>query len=208
MLLESWPLIVSSVASLINMRMDQIMLGAMTNDSVVGNYSAAVRISEVWFIIPSILGASIYPAIIAAKQNSETIYRKRVRQISYYMALAILPTALVISLGSNLIANLLYGRQYASAGGYLAILIWSGVPYLVFFVFNQMYYIENLLRISFYVSISYGHVQYITEPHPDTCLRRNRCSNCHTRDRFGIERDIADDTQSKDGNLLGSVGYA
>ena len=153
MLLESWPLIVSSVASLINMRMDQIMLGAMTNDSVVGNYSAAVRISEVWFIIPSILGASIYPAIIAAKQNSETIYRKRVRQISYYMALAILPTALVISLGSNLIANLLYGRQYASAGGYLAILIWSGVPYLVFFVFNQMYYIENLLRISFYVSI-------------------------------------------------------
>ena len=153
MLVESWPLILSSVASLINMRMDQIMLGAMTSNSVVGNYSAAVRISEVWFIIPGILGASIFPTIIAAKQNSEAIYRKRILQVSYYMALAILPTALVISLEAHVIANFLYGKQYASAGGYLAILIWSGVPYLVFFVFNQMYYIENLLRISLYTAL-------------------------------------------------------
>ncbi len=152
LLMESWPLILVSFASFINMRMDQVMLGAMTNDLVVGNYSAAVRISEVWLMIPGILGASIFPAIIAAKEKSEVMYRKRILQISSYMAMVVLLVALVISTGANQITYLLYGKQYASAGGYLAILIWSGVPYLIFFAFNQMYYIEKLVRISFYVA--------------------------------------------------------
>jgi O-antigen/teichoic acid export membrane protein len=153
LLMESWPLILVSFASLINMRMDQVMLGAMTNDSVVGNYSAAVRISEVWLVIPGILGASIFPAIIAAKEKSEAIYRKRILQISSYMAMVVLLVALVISTGASQITHLLYGKQYSPAGEYLAILIWSGVPYLIFFAFNQMYYIEKLVRISFYVAV-------------------------------------------------------
>jgi PST family polysaccharide transporter len=132
--------------------MDQVMLGAMTNDLVVGNYSAAVRISEVWLVIPGILGASVCPAIIAAKEKNEAIYRKRIRQISCYMAPAVLLAALVISTEANQITYLLYGKQYVSAGGYLAIHIWSEVPYLIFFVVNQMYYIEKLVRISFYVA--------------------------------------------------------
>ena len=153
LLMESWPMILAPAASMINMRMDQVMLGAMTNDAVVGNYSAAVRISEVWLMIPGILGASIYPAIIAAKNIDETIYRGRILKTTWYMALATLPTAILISVGANEITYLLYGASYGAAGGYLAILIWSGTPYLVFFVFNQMYYIEKLIRLSFYVAI-------------------------------------------------------
>lgn len=153
LLLESWPLILSAFASMINMRAGQVILGSMTHYSVVGNYSAAVRISEVWLVIPGILGASIFPAIIAAKAKSEATYRKRIRQVSYYMALIVLPVALFISIEANQITSLLYGKQYASAGEYLAILIWSGAPYLIFFVFNQMYYIENLLRLTFYIAV-------------------------------------------------------
>lgn len=153
LLMESWPLILVSVASMINMRMDQVMLGAMTNDAVVGNYSAAVRISEVWLMIPGILGASIYPSIIAAKESSEALYRGRILRTSYYMARFVLPAAFLISIASSQITYLLYGKAYEAAGGHLAILIWSGVPYLIFFVFNQMYYIERLVRISFYVAV-------------------------------------------------------
>jgi len=150
---ESWPLVLVSVASMINMRMDQVMLGAMTNDGVVGNYSAAVRVSEIWLMIPAIVGASIFPSIIAAKESDEALYRRRILKISSYMALAVLPAAFVISVASNLITHLLYGKAYEAAGQYLAILIWSGVPYLIFFVFNQMYYIERLVNLSFYVAV-------------------------------------------------------
>jgi len=153
LLRESWPLILVSMASMINMRMDQIMLGAMTNDSVVGNYSAAVRLSEVWLVVPSVIGSSIYPSIIAAKESSEALYRSRILKASCYMAWIVLPVALIVSIISNQVTGFLYGNDYVAAGGYLAILIWSGVPYLIFFVFNQMYYIERLVRISFYVAV-------------------------------------------------------
>ena len=153
LLMESWPMILASAASMINMRMDQVMLGAMTNDVVVGNYSAAVRISEVWLMIPGILGASIYPSIIAAKNIDETLYRNRILKTTGYMALVVLPSAILVSVVANLITHLLYGKSYDAAGGYLAILIWSGTPYLIFFIFNQMYYIEKLITLSFYVAV-------------------------------------------------------
>lgn len=153
LLVESWPLILGAVASMINMRVSQILLGTMTNDSLVGNYSAAVRISEIWLVIPGILGSSIFPALISAKRRNEAVYRKRILQSSYYMAVVVLPVALIVSLWADPIAHLLYGSRYVTAGSYLAVLIWSGVPYLVFFVFGQMFYIERLLRMSLYVAI-------------------------------------------------------
>ena len=153
LLAESWPMILGAIASMINMRVDQVMLGTMLDDSLVGNYSAAVRISEIWLVVPGILGASIFPALIAAKEKNEVIYRKRILKTTYFMALVILPVALVVSIFANQIAHLLYGAQYTDTGLYLAILIWSGVPYLVLFVFSQMYYIERLLKMSFYVAV-------------------------------------------------------
>lgn len=153
LLMESWPLILGSMASMINMRMDQVMLGSMVNNTVVGNYSAAVRLAEVWLIVPGIIGSSIYPAIIAAKEKSEELYRRRILQTTKLMAAGVLPVAVIISLLSNHIVHLVYGQQFASAGNYLAIYIWTGVPYLVFFVLNQMFYIEGLLKVGFLVSV-------------------------------------------------------
>jgi O-antigen/teichoic acid export membrane protein len=153
LLMESWPLILGSMASMINMRMDQVMLGSMVNNTVVGNYSAAVRLAEVWLIVPGIIGSSIYPAIIAAKEKSEELYRQRILQTTKLMAAGVLPVAVLISLLSDHIVHLVYGQQFASAGNYLAIYIWTGVPYLIFFVLNQMFYIEGLLRIGFGLSI-------------------------------------------------------
>jgi PST family polysaccharide transporter len=153
LLMESWPLILGSMASMINMRMDQVMLGSMVNNTVVGNYSAAVRLAEIWLIVPGIISSSIYPAIIAAKEKSEELYRQRILQTTKLMAAGVLPVAVIISLLSDHIVHLVYGQQFASAGNYLAIYIWTGVPYLVFFILNQMFYIEGLLKVGFVVSV-------------------------------------------------------
>lgn len=153
LLAESWPLILGAMASMINMRMDQVILGAMVDDAAVGNYSAAVRLAEVWLIVPGIIGSSIYPAIISAKEKNEEVYRARILRIVKLMAAAVLPVAFIISVLSGRIIHLVYGQEYALAGDYLAIYIWTGVPYLIFFVLNQMFYIEGLLKIGFVVSV-------------------------------------------------------
>lgn len=153
LLSESWPLILSAVASMINMRVDQVILGAKLDNSTVGNYAAAVRLAEVWLLVPAVIGSSVYPAIIGAKGQGEVVYRQKIQMIVKLMSLWVLPTALIISFFSGGIVHLVYGHEYTSAGSYLMIYIWTGVPYLIFFVLNQMLYIEGLLRFGFWVSV-------------------------------------------------------
>ena len=149
---ESWPLMLSGAASIINMRIDQVLLGSMTNFSTVGNYAVAVRISEIWFVLPGIIGTSIYPSIISAKKRGIEIYRMRVIAIIKYMSIFAIPFALLVSLLSNIVTSALYGDKYDDAGRYLAFHIWSGVPYLIFFVYSQVVVIEKLTKLTFYIS--------------------------------------------------------
>jgi len=68
LLKDSWPLIFSGVAITIYMRIDQVMIKEMLDLNAVGQYAAAVKISEGWYFIPMLLGASLSPAIINAKK--------------------------------------------------------------------------------------------------------------------------------------------
>ncbi|MFM6309557.1 MAG: oligosaccharide flippase family protein, partial [Dolichospermum sp.] len=80
LLKESWPLILSGLTIIIYMRIDQIMLGQMVGDKAVGLYSAATRISEIWYFIPGAIASSVIPSIYAAKEVSEALYYQRIEQ--------------------------------------------------------------------------------------------------------------------------------
>ncbi|MBE8416266.1 oligosaccharide flippase family protein, partial [Leptospira borgpetersenii] len=51
LLRDSWMLLLSGLAVIVYMRIDQIMIGQMMGDEAVGIYTAAVKISEVWYFI-------------------------------------------------------------------------------------------------------------------------------------------------------------
>ena len=150
---ESWPLILAGMASMINMRMDQVLLGNMTTITVVGNYAAGIRIAEIWLVLPGVIGASIYPAIISAKQISENLYKKRVISTIKYMSFFALPFALFVTFLSSQIIHFLYGNQFSESAIYLSMYIWTGLPYVVFFALSQVCLIEKITKLSTYVTI-------------------------------------------------------
>ncbi len=150
---ESWPLIFASVASIINMRIDQVMLGTMLDEKTVGIYAAATRISELWLMAPMIIGASIYPSMVAAREVSFAFFKNRVYKITLSMACVAIPFALIVSFFSNQLIQLLYGNAYTGAGILLSIHIWTGFPYVVAFALGQVFYIEKLTRLSLYTAI-------------------------------------------------------
>ncbi len=80
LLKDSWPLVLSSVAISIYMRIDQVMIKNMLGAEAVGNYAVAVKLSEVWYFIPMIITSSLFPAIINAKKVSEELYENLVFQ--------------------------------------------------------------------------------------------------------------------------------
>jgi O-antigen/teichoic acid export membrane protein len=153
LLKDSWPLALVGVASTLNMRIDQVMLGNMMSFEVVGNYAAAVRVSEIWFLIPVVIGASIFPAIIRAHKLSLELYRKRIFSTVKYMSLFAIPSAIIVTFLSNYIIWLLYGEQFKDAGLYLSLHIWTGLPYVALFALSQIIVIENLTRWSLYITV-------------------------------------------------------
>ncbi|MGB3512760.1 MAG: flippase [Microcoleaceae cyanobacterium] len=127
LLVESWPLILSGVVIMIYMRTDQIMLGEMIGDSAVGIYSATVRVSEMWYLIPNTLVQSVFPKIVQAKEISKQVYYERLQQLFYTVAALSYSFTIPITFFSTQIMTLIYGENYAAAGPVFSIHIWSGL---------------------------------------------------------------------------------
>jgi len=150
LLKDSWPLILSSLAIMVYMRIDQIMLGQMLGDEAVGIYSAAVRISEVWYFIPMAITASVFPSIIAAKKKSESLYYERLQKLFNVMAMLALAVAIPMTFLSDWVVTLLFGTVYHQAGSVLAVHIWAGIFVFLGVASGNWFLIEGLQRYAFY----------------------------------------------------------
>ena len=151
---DGWPLAFAMFAILIYMKIGQVMVGNMLGDRAVGNYSAAVRLAEVWFFIPSAVGASVFPSIMKAKAHSQARYRSRL-QLSYnVMSLVSIMIASVLSFCSSTIIHVLYGVQYSDAVPVLSIYAWATVPVFLGVASGQFLLAENLTKMSLYRTIA------------------------------------------------------
>lgn len=151
---DSWPLTLSGLAIMVYMRIDQIMLGQMLGDESVGIYSAAVKISEVWYFIPMVIAASVFPSIIEAKKQGEVSYYQRLQKLSDLMLLLALAGAIPMTFLSDWIIGLLFGNAYQLAGSVLAIHIWSGLFVFLGLASGKWFIIEGLQKYYFYRTIS------------------------------------------------------
>ncbi|MBF2067410.1 MAG: flippase [Calothrix sp. C42_A2020_038] len=148
LLKESLPLIFSGFAILIFMKIDQIMLGQMLNNVQVGIYSAAVRISEVWYFIPTTVVASATPSIYAAKEKSESHYYKRIGQLLRLMAGISIVISVPMTFLSGNIITVMFGSKYAEAGAILAVHIWTSLFVFMGVATSPWFIAEGLNNIS------------------------------------------------------------
>lgn len=119
---ESWPLILSGGVLMIQSRIDQVMLKEMTNNLEVGYYSTALRLIEVFGFVTVILSNSLSPAIYKAKLISKSLYKLRL--LNYYRLnfTLFLVTAIPIYFFSELIIDVLFGKEFIPAGILLALM--------------------------------------------------------------------------------------
>ena len=148
LLTESWPLILSGLTIMIYMKIDQIMLG-LVGDEAVGLYSAATRISEVWYFIPTAISSSVAPSIYAAKQVSEELYYQRIKKLIRLLVIISLVVAVPMSFLSTTIITLLFGNGYAAAGSILGIHIWAAVFVFMGVASSSWFIAEGLTQLAF-----------------------------------------------------------
>ncbi len=146
---DSWPLILAGISVMIFMRVDQILIGQMLNDKAVGLYSAAVRISEIWYFIPAAVASSTLPGLIESKKQSTELYYRRLQQLANLLVRVAVVVAVVMTFLSKPIITLLFGHSYEGSWPALSVLIWSGIPYSFGGAWTNWMTVENRTKTMF-----------------------------------------------------------
>lgn len=145
---DSWPLILSGIVIMIYMRIDQVMLGQMVGEKSVGIYSAAVKISELWYFVPNAIVNSVFPSIVQAKEISEEVYYKRIQKLLNVVAVLAYLVAIPVTFLAPWIVTLLYGKSYAEAGPILNMHIWAGLFVSLGLARSSWIITEGLMKFS------------------------------------------------------------
>ena len=153
LLRDSWPLILSGISVMISVRIDQVLIGQMLNNKQVGIYSAAARISEVWYFIPFAITSSFLPLLVESKKTSEAIYYDRLQRFCNVQALIGIAFALFITIAAGPLTRLLYGPAYAGSAGVLRILIWGGILMPIAGGWGNWMLLENRTKTMFYFQV-------------------------------------------------------
>ncbi|WP_345374454.1 flippase [Algivirga pacifica] len=131
MLRHSWPLMVSGLAYMVYMRIDQVMLGNMLTTKEVGVYSTAIKLFEVPMSILTILSSTFFPKLTAFYKKDETLFFDNYKRIVNLMTFLAYGGLLLTFVSSHFIVHSLYGEAYADAAPILIILTTG-----IIFMFN------------------------------------------------------------------------
>jgi len=153
LLKDSWPLMLSSIAMIIYMRIDQIMIGNILGEFQVGLYSAAVKISEVWYVVPNIIVMSTFPSIIRTRENNKEKYLNRFQILYDSFLWFTVIIAFLVSFIAPFIIDLFYGNEYSFSASILSVHIWTGVFVFWGFVNGKYLIAENYTKIVFGITL-------------------------------------------------------
>jgi len=148
LLAESWPLLISSMMTIIYLRTDQVLLGKLSSMEAVGNYTAAIRFSEIFYAIPMIVSATVMPGLLKSRDVNPGRYYARLQILYQSMILVSVAVTIATLLLGPLMIRLLYGNQFTSAAGILTIHIWTGIFVSVGCVGGHQYVHEKITSTS------------------------------------------------------------
>jgi PST family polysaccharide transporter len=127
LLSESWPLFLSAITVVIYMRIDQILIPLLADEHQAGIYGAAVRVSELWYVVPTSIVAAAYPSVIATEKLGEVAFLRALHRLFRALTALGYLIGVVFSLGAPWIIKLLFGSKFTEAAPVLALHVWSGV---------------------------------------------------------------------------------
>jgi PST family polysaccharide transporter len=154
LLADSWPLLLSSMAVVIYMKIDQIMLGSLVSNVDLGIYSAAVQLSEIWYFIPVAIASSFFPAVINTREkHSKNEYEFRMQMLFDLMVVTAYVIMILVVIFAPWIVSVLYGEDYIETGRILQIHILAFVFVSLGVARSNWLLAENYVKFSMFVTI-------------------------------------------------------
>ena len=141
---KAFPFMLTIVAASIYLKIDQVMIAHILGVKETGIYSVAVRLAETWYFIPSLICASLFPAIVNAKTTDIKTYYSRIRSLITLMIVSAILLAVPLFIFTPYIITYLYGPLYEGAIIPFQIYIWSSISIFIMPALAAYMTTENL----------------------------------------------------------------
>ncbi len=146
-------LLLSGLAEIIYLRIDIVMLERMRGLEETGIYAVAARLSEIWYAVPAMLAASMFPVLWERRHDPQAYSRSLQTALDSLVVPAFLLAILVQLLAGPLI-ELLFGGQFAASAAVLRVHIWAGLFIFMRALLSRWLIAEDLLRFSLVTHLS------------------------------------------------------
>ncbi len=150
LLREGWAIVLSGVAGIVSIRVDQLLIAGMLGDSSVGVYSAAFRISEFAYAIPSLIAVSVLPVLVDSKKIDDVLFKQRIALFLRLMVLASVGLSIIVVATSGTLIPLFFGQAYRESASILQLQIWSCVFVFMTVASNQYLIVEQKTILCLY----------------------------------------------------------
>lgn len=121
LLRQSWPFMLSGLAVITYMRIDQIMLRALASEHEVGIYSAALPFSQAFHFIPMTICSSLLPILSRTHADNRELFFARLQVLFTAFAWSAIALVIVLALASSWVVAILLGPAYEQTARVLSL---------------------------------------------------------------------------------------
>ena len=130
LLVRAFPHFLAQSGTLLLLRLDQVMLNAISGNEEAGIYGAATRLSELVFLFVPVIVASYLPRLAAMEQSQPAVFRRTVDALLQVLSAIGLAAPLLWWAFGNHFVRIVYGHEFAACGPVLFIHCLSSLAYL------------------------------------------------------------------------------
>jgi O-antigen/teichoic acid export membrane protein len=154
LLRESRWLLLSGIAAVIYLKIDQVMLANMLDERAVGIYSVATRLSEVWYFIPAAIMTAFFPQLVKQKGSDTRGYENDLQRLNDTLFVTSFMVATVTTLSADWFLPVLFGPEYYESATVLVVHIWAGLFVFMRSLLSKWLIVENYAKLSLLSQVS------------------------------------------------------
>ena len=119
----AWPFALTGALGALLTNADLLILSWMRSASEVGIYSAAIRIVQLLYLVPTVLQFSTMPVLARLAKKEPERFRTVLERITKVILMAAIPFGIGGAILAGPIMQLMFGSAYASGGPTLSLLL-------------------------------------------------------------------------------------
>ncbi len=137
-LASSAPIAIGMIFGVLYFRLDIVMLQLMTEEKVVGFYSAAYKLFEVSVVLPHSFMVVLFPTLVEEHHSNQILFKKRFKKAIVIFSLTGGSIALLLWSFSHEIIKIIYGDKFFPSAQILDVLAVSTLLFFISFLLSHI----------------------------------------------------------------------